>query len=226
MSRIARASLATITILGLAGVVLRLSGYGARLATALERWEVEHQHWFFDGPIGRAVARGYAPLVARLYAAYAQGLQLQPEDEVLDVACGSGVFLAHHAKHARRIAGLDQSRAMIDQARKENRGRIADGTAEFALGDAAALPWDDETFTVVTSNDVSCYESKAAPAIREMYRVLRPGGRAVVSEDRRRLMEAAGFAHACERQIAGMQLTIGYKAAYVPRHPAGRRADE
>ena len=72
------------------------------------------------------MARYYAPLDSWLYAAYAKGIELQPEDEVLDVACGSGVFLAKHAGHTRRIAGLDRSREMIDQARVENRERIDD----------------------------------------------------------------------------------------------------
>ena len=127
------------------------------------------------------------------------------------MACGSGVFLAKDAKHVRRIAGLDQSRAMIDQAHEENRDRLADGTAEFVVGDVTALPWDDDTFTVVTSNDVSCYTSKAPAAISEMYRVLKPGGRAVVSEDRCGMLEAAGFRRVSGRHVLGMYLTTGYK---------------
>jgi SAM-dependent methyltransferase len=211
MSGIMRVSLATITIVGLAGLVLRLSGYWERLRARLPRNEVELQPWFLDGPLGPFVARHYAPLGTWLYAAYAKGLELGPEDEVLDVACGSGVFLAKHAKRVRRIAGLDQSRAMIDQARRENAERIAAGSAEFVVGDAAALPWEDDTFTVVTSNDMGCYEAKAQDALGEMYRVLRPGGRAIVGEDRREMLEAAGFGRVSGRHVMAMYLTTGYK---------------
>ena len=211
MNGFMRVSLATVIVVGIAGVALRLSGFGERLSRAIERWEEEHQHWFFEGAIGRVVARYYAPLESWLYAAYAKGIELQPEDEVLDVACGSGVFLAKHARRARRIAGLDQSRAMIDQARVENRERIAGGTAEFVVGDVAALPWDDDTFTVVTSNDVSCYTSKAPAAISEMYRVLKPGGRAVVGDDRCGMLEAAGFRRVSAKHVMGAYLTTGYK---------------
>ena len=211
MSGFMRVSLATITLVGLAGVVLRLSGYWERMATAYERFEADIQPRIMDGMLGPFLARHYAPLNALLYAAYATGLELQPEDEVLDVACGSGVFLAKHATHVRRIAGLDQSQAMIDQARVENAERITKGSADFVVGDAAALPWEDDTFSVVTSNDVSCYEAKAEAAIGEMYRVLKPGGRAVVGEDRCGMMEAAGFSRVSGRRVMGAYLTTGYK---------------
>ena len=211
MNGFMRASLATITVVGIAGVVLRLSGYGERLSTAIERWEEDHQNWFFEGAVGRVIGRYYTPLSSWLWAAYAKGIELQPEDEVLDVACGSGFFLAKHATHVRRIAGLDQSREMIDQARITNRERVAGGTAEFVVGDVTALPWDDDSFTVVTSNDMACYASKAPAAISEMYRVLKPGGRAVVGDDRCGMLEAAGFRRVSGRHVLGMYLTTGYK---------------
>ena len=212
MGPIMRASLATITVVGIAGVVLRLSALWERIDAAWQRLESEDsQLRFLDGPLGPFVARHYAPFGTWLYAAYAKGIGLQPEDEVLDVACGSGVFLAKHAKHVQRIAGLDQSQMMIDQAVVENAQRVADATAEFVVGDAATLPWPDDTFTVVTSNDVDCYEAKAPAAIKEMYRVLKPGGRAVVGMDRRKVMEEAGFRRVSGRRVLGAYLTTGYK---------------
>ena len=211
MGTIMRASLATITIVGLTGLVLRLSGRWERVVAAYGRFEEDFQPRLMDGPFGPIVARYYAPLGTWLYAVYAKGLDLRPEDEVLDVACGSGVFLAKHAEHVRRIAGLDQSRAMIDQARRENAERVAAGSAEFVVGDAATLPWPDDTFSVVTSNDVNCYEPKAPAAIGEMHRVLKPGGRVVVGDDRCGMLETAGFSRVSGRRVMGMYLTTGYK---------------
>jgi len=212
MSGFVRASLATITVVGIAGVVLRLSGLWERIDAAWQRLTAEDlQRRLFEGRLGRVYARHYAPLATWLYAAYAKGLELGSEDEVLDVACGSGVFLARYARHVRRIAGLDQSQAMIDQARRENAERVAGGTAEFVIGDAAALPWADDTFSIVTSNDVSCFEAKAPAAVKEMYRVLKPGGRAVVGTDRCEMMQAAGFRRVSGRRVMGMYLTTGYK---------------
>ncbi len=128
-----------------------------------------------------------------LYDAFAEALDLQPEDDVLDVACGCGTFLRTRCAGAHSIAGLDHSETLIDIARRENQDRIDAGNAEFVVGDATELPWDERTFSVVTSNDVDCYEAKAQGAIEEMYRVLRSGGRAVLADDRHELMKAAGF---------------------------------
>ncbi len=211
MGAFLRAGLVTLTVVGAAGIALRLSGYWERIVARYQRLEADYQPIFFDGPIGRVVARYYARFVGWLYAAFAKALDLQPEDEVLDVACGSGVFLARYAPHVRRIAGLDQSRAMIDQALRENAERVADGSAEFVVGDVAALPWDDGTFTVVTSNDMDCYEAKAEAALAEMLRVLRPGGRAVVGQDRRDMLERAGFRRVSGRRVAMAYVTTGYK---------------
>lgn len=179
-----RASLAFIAIVVAAGVALRSTGAWQRIETQ-GRWP--------RGRIGRVFAWVGPRMSGWLYDAFAQTLDLQPEDEVLDVACGTGAFLRKHASHARRIAGLDHSEVGIDVALRENSQRVVAGTAEFVVGDVTALPWPDGSFSAVTSNCVECYEERAQPALAEMHRVLRPGGRAVVADDRRGMMEAAGF---------------------------------
>ncbi len=146
-----------------------------------------------EGRWAQLVAWAGPRLTGWLYDAFDEALDLQPDDDVLDVACGCGTFLRTHATQAHRITGIDHSETLIGMARDQNRERIEAGTAEFVVGDVTALPWDDGTFSVVTSNDVGCYAAKAQPAIEEMYRVLRSGGRAVVADDRRTALEAAGF---------------------------------
>ena len=110
-----------------------------------------------------------------------EAAQLREDDELLEVACGSGVFLDQQAGHVARVAGLDLSRLQVDLARTRLGTRIAAGTAEIVLGDAAALPWPDDTFTVVTC--MGSFETFPEPemVLAEMVRVLRPGGRAVLN---------------------------------------------
>jgi ubiquinone/menaquinone biosynthesis C-methylase UbiE len=71
---------------------------------------------------------------------------------------------------------------MVRMARRQNRERIAAGTAEVVLGDSAALPWPDGTFSAVTCNCVGCF-AEPSQSVREMHRVLRHGGRLVLSVD-------------------------------------------
>ena len=153
----------------------------------------------------------------RLIAAH---LDLQPEDDLLDVACGAGNFLARHATHVHRVSGLDISGIRTAMARKRLADRMGAGTAQIVTGDAGALPWPDGTFTAVTC--MASLEEFTAPqaALNEMRRVLRPGGRAALTmganvgpaavrkwdrlgwsvwteADVRRMMSEAGFARVC-----------------------------
>jgi SAM-dependent methyltransferase len=170
-----------------------------------------------SGPLGWVSAREM-PLDHRpVYATMAQELVLRPDDDVLDVGCGAAAFLQRHAAHARHVAGLDLSDIQVGLAQRRLADRIAAGTAEIVKGDAIALPWPDGHFSVVTAT--YCLEFVLDPlkALSEMQRVLRPGGRAVLSlglpttdaslsgtktawgfprwseADARRLMEETGF---------------------------------
>jgi SAM-dependent methyltransferase len=110
-----------------------------------------------------------------------QALALQPDDELLDVGCGSGAFLAQQAIHVRRVAGIDLSDIQIDLARRHLRDRLTAGTAEIVKGDASALPWPDGSFTAATC--MAAFEVFPDPGkvLAEVFRVLRPGGRAVMT---------------------------------------------
>jgi SAM-dependent methyltransferase len=154
-----------------------------------------------------------------LHAAIAGLVDLQPDDDLLDVACGAGYFLTESASHVGRVAGLDLSEPKIDLAGRRLADRIATGTAEVTQGDAGALPFEDGRFTAVTCSDAFPFFPDPDRALAEMCRVLRPGGRAVIDmnptvpegteshrmrgpggefwawndADVRRMMEAAGF---------------------------------
>ena len=79
------------------------------------------------------------------------------------------------------MAGIDLSDIQVGMARKRLDQRIAAGTAEIVHGDAAALPWPDASFTVVTC--MSVFEALPDPAgvVEEVFRVLRADGRAVLN---------------------------------------------
>lgn len=117
-----------------------------------------------------------------LYALMADALDIRPEDNLLDVASGSGVFLADYASAAGQVAGIDLCEPKVELARERLHDRIAAGTAEVVAGDARSLPWEDDVFSAVTSMDAWGFVllPDPAPVLSEMHRVLRPGGRLVV----------------------------------------------
>jgi len=56
-----------------------------------------------------------------IYENVAKVLELQPEDDLLEVACGNGYFLKKYASHVRSVAGLDLSQLTITLATKKNK---------------------------------------------------------------------------------------------------------
>jgi len=141
-----------------------------------------------------------------IYKNVAKILELQPEDDLLEVACGNGYFLEKYASHVHSIAGLDLSELMVKMATKRNKDRVAAGTAEFVHGDASQLPWEDNRLSVATTMGSLTIFPKPLESLKEMYRVLRPGGRVVVSME---WNAEDGLDHAKEVKEYGMWMWTG-----------------
>jgi ubiquinone/menaquinone biosynthesis C-methylase UbiE len=99
---------------------------------------------------------------------------------VLDVGCGDGTYLLAAAEAGAEATGVDASREALEAARGRAKERGLQVTLE--RGDARSLPFADGTFDVVLAVTVLCFIEDAALALREMHRVLRPGGRIVLGE--------------------------------------------
>jgi SAM-dependent methyltransferase len=99
--------------------------------------------------------------------------------KVLDVACGTGVVAATAARRGAKVSGLDLTPVLIERARKN--ASIAGVEIDFIDGDAEALPYTDASFDVVLSQFGHIFAPRPAVALKEMLRVLKPGGRIAFS---------------------------------------------
>ncbi|MFE7295608.1 class I SAM-dependent methyltransferase [Streptomyces sp. NPDC057579] len=109
------------------------------------------------------------PVVHRL-------LDRGPVGTALDAACGTGRQTAALAARGYRTIGVDQSPQMLAQARRKVPG------AEFRRGRLESLPVDDESVDLVVCSLAMTHLPDVSPGIAELARVLRPGGRIILSD--------------------------------------------
>jgi SAM-dependent methyltransferase len=146
--------------------------FEAEWRSRFERYAETHHN---EASISGWSEAGLARRVA-LFASLLPGLGLPAHATVLDVGCGGGTYVRLLAGKGHRLIGLDYSLPSVRRAR----GADPDGAGVYLSGDACALPFPARAFDLVVS--IGVLQALGAPdrALREMGRVLRPGGTLVV----------------------------------------------
>ena len=112
-------------------------------------------------------------------------LRIEPSFTILDVGCGGGRTIRALAAAAPRgkVYGVDYSAASVAASRRANAESIAAGRVDVQQGSVSRLAFTDGTFDVVTAVETHYYWPDLVTDLREILRVLKPGGRlAVIAE--------------------------------------------
>ena len=129
------------------------------------------------GPLWGARPEDWATSEDQQAPTYEEALRrvgLEPGQRVLDLGCGAGSFLRLVAERGAEPFGLDASPALIQLARK----RLPE--ADLRVGDMEDLPYDDDTFDLVTGFNSFFFANDMPAALREARRVAKPGAPIVI----------------------------------------------
>lgn len=100
----------------------------------------------------------------------------QPDDALLEVGCGGGLLAIEMARRGRRVLGIDVSARILEHARRRGLGTPG---LTFAISEGTEIPARDRSFDFVYSVEVleHLHAEDVATHLREVFRVLIPGGR-------------------------------------------------
>ena len=146
-------------------------------------------------------------------------LNVQHGERVLDVGSGNGVMVREIVETVGprgAVTGVDASEAMVTMAR----GLCSEiPNVVFEQADATNLPFADHAFDAVTSAQCLCFVPDVDTALREIHRVTRPGGRAVI-------LDSGSLVWNCTDQVLMDKMlsfvTAVYSNAYLPRTLSSR----
>jgi len=132
------------------------------------------------GFFGKILAKGMARGHKNFYRNAAKAMNLKYDDKYLEIGFGSGLFIKKYVSNVSRIVGLDYSEDMVKLANDINKKSVESGKVEFKQGYASSLPWDDNEFSIVVAIETFFFWSKPEISLKEIFRVLMPGGRLII----------------------------------------------
>lgn len=108
--------------------------------------------------------------------------RIEKHDTILDVGCGGGRTVSKLAAMASegKVYGVDYSRASVAASSKLNARSVKSGRVEIRQGSVSQLPFPDPMFDLVTAVETHFWWPNLPADMREVFRVVKPGGRLII----------------------------------------------
>lgn len=181
------------------------------------------------GPLGWVAGWLMAGTNAPMNRMVAALLDVRPADRVLEIGFGPGelIHLLAHRAGAGAVAGVDPSAVMVARATRRNRRFVRGGRVELRQGTVSRLPYPDGVFDKVCAVNSAQFWPAPLADLREVRRVLRPGGLLVVGlrlrDPSRRFMRSVGFT---TEDVAGLRALLDRAGFDDVRAATGRLSRE
>lgn len=105
-------------------------------------------------------------------------VNIEPNYYILDVGCGGGNALSKMSKMAPegKLCGIDYSEVSVKESKKKNKDDIKSGKIEITQGSVSSLPYDENSFDLVTGIETYYFWPNPIEDLREVKRTLKPNG--------------------------------------------------
>lgn len=103
-------------------------------------------------------------------------LNIKSDDIILDIGCGGGININRMAKDAKKVYGIDYSIESVKLSKKVNEKFIEEQKVEIIEGNVEKLPFEDNTFDIVTAFETVYFWPNIEKCFGEVKRILKQGG--------------------------------------------------
>lgn len=137
-----------------------------------------------EGKLGKMMVNSMNSASHALLAKWGFGfIQINKTDSALDCGCGGGANVKRLLEKCAKAYGIDYSEVSVEKSKEVNAQAISQGRCEIYHSDVRTLPFESESFEIVTAFETIYFWEEIDKAFREINRVLKSGGYFVITNE-------------------------------------------